>query len=96
MIYPTPAKQNSSLGSPYADLFREFQSRIVREHSVLFTMGYTFGDEHTFVDAERQVWMRDLHVLDRRTVGTWVSRRMHRPIIRPWHDRGRAAPRSSS
>lgn len=31
MIYPTPAKQSSSLGSPYADLFREFQSRIVRE-----------------------------------------------------------------
>ncbi|MEA5163530.1 SIR2 family protein [Cereibacter johrii] len=46
MIYPTPAKQNSSLGSPYADLFREFQSRIVREQSVLFTMGYAFGDEH--------------------------------------------------
>ncbi|NVL67797.1 SIR2 family protein, partial [Escherichia coli] len=46
MIYPTPAKQNSSLGSPYADLFREFQSRIVREQSVLFTMGYACGDEH--------------------------------------------------
>ena len=46
MIYPTPAKQNSTLGSPYADLFREFQSRIVREQSVLFTMGYAFGDEH--------------------------------------------------
>ena len=46
MIYPTPAKQNSTLGSPYADLFREFQSRIVREQSVLFTVGYAFGDEH--------------------------------------------------
>jgi hypothetical protein len=46
MIYPTPAKQNSSLGSPYSDLFREFQSRIVREQSVLFTLGYNFGDEH--------------------------------------------------
>ncbi|GAB4121176.1 MAG: hypothetical protein Tsb0027_17210 [Wenzhouxiangellaceae bacterium] len=46
MIYPTPAKQNSALGSPYADLFREFQSRIVREQSVLFTIGYAFGDEH--------------------------------------------------
>ncbi|MGJ8530794.1 MAG: SIR2 family protein [Alphaproteobacteria bacterium] len=46
MIYPTPAKQNSALGSPYADLFREFQSRIVREQSVLFTVGYAFGDEH--------------------------------------------------
>lgn len=46
MIYPSPAKQNASLGSPYADLFREFQSRIVREQSVLFTLGYGFGDEH--------------------------------------------------
>ena len=46
MIYPTPAKQNSSLGSPYADLFREFQFRIVREQSVLVTAGYAFGDEH--------------------------------------------------
>jgi hypothetical protein len=46
MIYPTPAKQNASLASPYADLFREFQSRIVREQSVLITAGYAFGDEH--------------------------------------------------
>ena len=46
MIYPTPAKQNSSVGSPYADLFREFQSRVVREQSVLVTAGYAFGDEH--------------------------------------------------
>ena len=46
MIFPTPAKQNSSLGSPYADLFREFQSKIVREQSVLITAGFAFGDEH--------------------------------------------------
>lgn len=46
IIYPTPAKQNAVLASPYADLFRQFQSRIVQEQSVLFTMGYAFGDEH--------------------------------------------------
>jgi len=46
MIYPTPAKQNVSFGSPYSDLFREFQSRIVREQSVLFVLGYGFTDEH--------------------------------------------------
>ena len=46
LIYPTPIKQNASFGTPYADLFREFQSRIVREQSVLFTLGYSFGDEH--------------------------------------------------
>jgi hypothetical protein len=46
MIYPTPAKQNASLASPYSDLFREMHSRVVREQSVLFTIGYGFGDEH--------------------------------------------------
>lgn len=46
LIYPTPAKQNASLASPYADLFREFQSHVVREQSVLVTAGYAFGDEH--------------------------------------------------
>lgn len=46
MIYPTPAKQNASFASPYSDLFREFQARIVREQSVLFVAGYSFGDEH--------------------------------------------------
>ncbi len=46
MIYPTPAKQKASFGSPYSDLFREFQSRIVRDQSVLFVVGYSFSDEH--------------------------------------------------
>lgn len=46
MIYPTPAKQNSALASPYSDMIREFQSRVAREQSVLFTLGYAFGDEH--------------------------------------------------
>jgi len=46
MIYPTPAKQNASFASPYSDLFRDFQHRTVREQSVLFTIGYGFGDEH--------------------------------------------------
>lgn len=46
MIYPTPMKQNASFGSPYSDLFREFQGRIVRDQSVLFAVGYSFNDEH--------------------------------------------------
>lgn len=46
MIYPTPAKQNASFGSPYADMFREFQMKVIREQSVLFVIGYSFGDEH--------------------------------------------------
>jgi SIR2-like domain len=46
MIFPTPAKQNLSFGTPYSDLFREFQSRVGREQSVLIAIGYGFGDEH--------------------------------------------------
>ncbi len=46
MIYPSPIKQNASLGSPYSDLFREFQKRIAQNQSVLVTMGFSFGDEH--------------------------------------------------
>ena len=46
LIFPTPAKQNASFASPYSDLFREFQARIVRDQSVLFVLGYGFGDEH--------------------------------------------------
>lgn len=46
MIYPTPLKQNKSLGSPYVDLFREFQHKLLEPNSVLFVIGYSFHDEH--------------------------------------------------
>lgn len=46
MIYPTPLKQNKSLGSPYVDLFREFQHKLLEPNSVLFVIGYSFNDEH--------------------------------------------------
>lgn len=46
MIYPTPLKQNKSLASPYVDLFREFQHKLLEPNSVLFIIGYSFSDEH--------------------------------------------------
>lgn len=46
LIYPTPTKQNKSLGAPYVDLFREFQHRLLEPNTVLFVMGYGFHDEH--------------------------------------------------
>lgn len=46
MIYPSPIKQNASLGSPYSDLFREFQKRMAQNQSTLITMGFSFSDEH--------------------------------------------------
>ena len=46
LIFPTPAKHSTSFASPYADLFREFQARTARDQTVLFVIGYAFGDEH--------------------------------------------------
>ena len=46
MIYPTPLKQSKSLGSPYVDLFRELQHKLLEPNSVLFVIGYSFNDEH--------------------------------------------------
>ena len=46
LIYPTPTKQDKSLGVPYVDLFREFQNKLLEPHSVLFVIGYGFNDRH--------------------------------------------------
>lgn len=46
LIFPTPLKQNQSLGAPYADLIREFQAKLTLQNSVLFVVGYSFSDEH--------------------------------------------------
>lgn len=46
LIYPTPTKQDKSLGSPYTELFREFQKKLLEPHSVLFIVGYGFNDSH--------------------------------------------------
>ncbi len=46
LIFPTPTKQNKSLGSPYTEMFREFQKKLLEPHTVLFVIGYSFSDEH--------------------------------------------------
>ena len=46
LIYPTPAKYGETLGLPYSELFRRFAGSLVRPQSVLFVIGYGFGDEH--------------------------------------------------
>jgi SIR2-like protein len=46
LIYPTPAKWGEALGMPYAELLRRFAMAVVRPQSVLFILGYGFGDEH--------------------------------------------------
>ncbi|HZP35869.1 MAG TPA: SIR2 family protein [Methylomirabilota bacterium] len=46
LIYPTPAKYGETLDSPYSELFRRFAAALTRPQSVLFVIGYGFGDEH--------------------------------------------------
>ena len=46
LIYPTPTKYGETLGLPYSELFRRFAAAVVRPQSVLFVIGYGFGDEH--------------------------------------------------
>ena len=46
VVYPTPTKVDETLGMPYAELFRRFANAVVRPQSVLFVIGYGFGDEH--------------------------------------------------
>ena len=46
LIYPMPAKYGEILGLPYSELFRRFAATIARPQSVLFVIGYGFGDKH--------------------------------------------------
>lgn len=45
-IYPSPLKYGHALGLPYSELFRRFGSAVSQPQSVLFVIGYGFGDEH--------------------------------------------------
>lgn len=46
LIYPSSSKQNTSLSSPYTDIFREFKSKLSKPNNVLIVVGYSFSDEH--------------------------------------------------
>ena len=46
LIYPSPLKYGQALGVPYSELFRRFGSAIAQPQSVLFIVGYGFGDDH--------------------------------------------------
>lgn len=46
LIFPTPLKYDKALGLPYSELFRRFACSIIQPQSVLFVIGYSFGDGH--------------------------------------------------
>ena len=46
LIFPAPTKYGETLSMPYSELFRRFAGVVTRPQSVLFVIGYGFGDEH--------------------------------------------------
>lgn len=46
LIYPTALKEGETLGYPYSELFRYFSFSVFRPQTVLFTLGYSFSDDH--------------------------------------------------
>ena len=46
MVYPTAVKKSYTLDLPYSELFRHFAYCTSQPQSVLFTVGYSFCDEH--------------------------------------------------
>lgn len=46
LIYPTPMKEEDTIGFPYSELFRKFANSIQQPQSVLITYGYSFSDYH--------------------------------------------------
>lgn len=46
LIYPTQDKEGTTLGYPYADLFRAFSDALLEPENGLLCIGYGFGDEH--------------------------------------------------
>ncbi|MFC2095921.1 SIR2 family protein [Candidatus Bipolaricaulota bacterium] len=46
LIFPTPVKQELATGIPYSEMFRRFSEAVSQPQSVLFVIGYGFGDDH--------------------------------------------------
>ena len=46
IVYPTAVKKSYTLDLPYSELFRHFAYCTSQPQSVLFTVGYSFCDEH--------------------------------------------------
>ena len=83
LIYPTPAKYGETLGLPYSELFRRFAAALVRPQSVLFVIGYGFGDEHVnaIIRQALAVPSFTLVIVDPSPASTFVTQ------LRDQHDR---------
>jgi len=86
LIYPTPAKAGEVLGMPYSELFRRFAAMVVRSQSVLFVIGYGFGDEHVnaIVRQAMAIPSFTLVIVDPSPKGDFVKSLRRRQDSRVW------------
>lgn len=86
LVYPTPAKYGETLGMPYSELFRRFAAMLVRPQSVLFVVGYGFGDEHvnSIIRQALAVPSFTLVVVDPRPKSEFVSKLREQKDHRIW------------
>jgi hypothetical protein len=86
VIYPTPAKWGEALGMPYSELLRRFATAVVRPQSVLFVVGYGFGDEHicAIVRQAMAVPSMALVVVDPSPASSFVKQLQERGDQRVW------------
>ncbi|MDI6697991.1 MAG: SIR2 family protein [Candidatus Saccharicenans sp.] len=90
LIYPTPAKYGETLGLPYSELFRRFATAIVRPQSVLFAIGYGFGDEHVNAIIRQALAVPSfiLVIVDPDPKSNFVQTLQKRPDHRVWIVKG--------
>jgi hypothetical protein len=63
LIYPNAAKDRETAEFPYVDLFRDFAAASCRPNHVLFTYGYSFGDEHINRTIEDMLTIPSTHLV---------------------------------
>ncbi|MBI4331879.1 MAG: SIR2 family protein [Chloroflexi bacterium] len=91
LIYPSPLKYGQALGLPYSELFRRFGSAIAQPQSVLFTIGYGFGDAHvnTLIRQALAIPSFTLVVIDPAPTSDFVRTLRERGDERVWLVSGR-------
>lgn len=90
LIFPTPAKYGETLGMPYSELFRRLAANVVRPQSVLFVVGYGFGDDHVnaIIRQALAVPSFTLVVVDPRPASHFVETLREQKDRRIWIARG--------
>lgn len=86
LIFPTGAKYGQTLAMPYSELFRRFSNTIAQPQSVLFAIGYGFGDGHvnTLIRQALAIPSFTLIVVDPKPSSEFVARLRESEDERIW------------